>query len=386
MRKIFEDSSFNTIIPGSGSLGIITGGVSYRYVREALEALGLELPVCKIGTPHPMPTNKVLEFIEPLDQVLVIEEQEPVLEDQIIKLILQQNKFPHVRGKHDRLVPREGELNVNKVVAILSQVLEISTAQTKEAGSLQLPIRPPVLCAGCPHRASFYAFKQAADKEAIFTGDIGCYTLGNMAPLDAVDTCLCMGAGISLGAGLQRAEKQREVIAFIGDSTFFHSGITGLINAVHNNSNITVVVLDNRTTAMTGHQSHPGLNRTATGDSTIALNIVELAKACGVRYIKEVDPYDYVAAVEVAREALKFEGVSVVVMKRECIALIKGNRKSMVIDEEKCIGCGFCVEELGCPAISRRGETPVIEETCNGCNLCGQICPAEAIVERGVVR
>lgn len=385
-RSLLSDTSFNKRLAGSGKRGIITGGVSYRYVKEALQILKIDLPILKIGTPYPLPSNTVLEFVAGLEQLLVVEELEPVLEDQVIQLMWQHRQSVVVKGKQDRLVPREGELNVDKVKASLSQFLGLTIQlRDKEENTPQLPVRPPVLCAGCPHRASFYIFKQAAGKDAIFTGDIGCYTLGNMAPLNAVDTCLCMGASITIGSGLQVTEEDKKVVAFIGDSTFFHTGIPGLINAVHNGSKLTVVVLDNRTTAMTGHQSHPGLNRNAIGTLVEPINIAGLAVACGVKFVKVVDPLDVSTALTVAQEALDYDGVSLVVMRRECVSIVKGAKGVRIIDQEKCLNCGLCIEELGCPAISRGVEGPVIGPSCTGCDLCRQICPAGAIVERGVV-
>ncbi|MEW6697431.1 MAG: indolepyruvate ferredoxin oxidoreductase subunit alpha [Bacillota bacterium] len=385
-REMFEVSPFNSMKPGTGRQGIIAGGVACHYVKEALELLGLDLPVLKIGTPYPLPGNKVLQFMDPLDRVLVVEEQEPVLEDQIIKLVWQHRRPLVLRGKYNHLVPREGELDTDKVKGILAEFLRVELPVEEPMQVPPLPMRPPVLCAGCPHRASFYVFKQAAGKDAIFTGDIGCYTLGNMAPLHAVDTCLCMGASITVGSGLKLVEKDRQVVAFLGDSTFFHTGIPGLINAVHNGAKMTVVVLDNRTTAMTGHQSHPGLGRNATCEPVEPLDIAKLAAACGVPYVKVADPLDYQGALATAREALAFNGVSLIVMRRECVALVKGRTVSRSVDFEKCMDCGLCVEELGCPAISRGEQGPVIGNTCTGCDLCLQICPCGAIAEGGAAQ
>ncbi|AEG61055.1 indolepyruvate ferredoxin oxidoreductase subunit alpha [Desulforamulus ruminis] len=387
MQKIFENSPFNKIHPGSRRSGIVTTGVAYNYVLEVIEQMQLDIPVLKIGTSYPLPVHSTLQFLDGIDRVLVIEEQEPVLEDQLIKMIWQHRRPLVLRGKYNRLVPREGELDVDKVKRAVAAFFEIDLPCKEEKKLPPLPVRPPVLCAGCPHRASFYAFKQAArGTDAVFTGDIGCYTLGNMAPLNAVDTCLCMGASITLGTGLQLVEPERRVVAFLGDSTFFHTGIPGLINAVHNGARLTVVVLDNRTTAMTGHQSHPGLTRNATGQRVEPLEIARLAEACGAGLVQVVDPLAYDEAVQAAREALEFQGVSVLVMRRECIALVKGQNPSRRIDREKCLDCGVCLEELGCPALFKGEEGPVIGTACTGCDLCKQICPAEAIVEGGEVQ
>jgi indolepyruvate ferredoxin oxidoreductase alpha subunit len=377
--EILETLPFNSATY-QGKVGIIACGVSYNYVTEALTKLGSEASVLKIGTPYPLPQNITLEFLQQHDRVLVVEEQEPVVEDQLIKLAWENRLSVEIKGK--AYVAREGELNVDKVSQSIASFLGIEAAATQQKTLPALPMRPPILCAGCPHRASFYAFKQVADKDAVFTGDIGCYTLGNMAPLNAVDTCLCMGASVNIASGLQRVEPNRQHIAFLGDSTFFHTGIPGLINAVYNQANITLVVLDNRTTAMTGHQPHPGLGCTATGGETVNLDIAKIASTCGVEKVLITDPYELEVAKAVATEAINFVGPAVVVMRRECVAL--KNRPRQVpkkINSELCLECRVCIEELGCSAIYLQDGKPIIDSNCTGCGLCAQVCPAKAIEE-----
>lgn len=386
-RELLEESGFNRLvnIQGIGEqvpAGIIACGVSYNYVREALGMSWLNLPVLKIGAPFPLPVRPVLDFLTRVKRVLVVEEQEPAVEDQVIAMAWRSKLLTGISGKNDRLVPREGELNTDKIKTILENFLEIPSAGLETAEPApELPLRPPVLCAGCPHRASFYAFKEAArGTDAIFSGDIGCYTLGAMAPLNAVDTCLCMGAGITIAAGLHRVEPHRKQVAFLGDSTFFHSGIPGLINTVYNKAEVTLVVLDNSTTAMTGHQPHPGVGRTAAGEQGIPVDIAGLARACGVKFIREVDPYDLPASTEAARAALAYPGPAVVIMKRECVALVK-KKRAYTIDQLSCTECGLCLEDLGCPAIGRKEGKPEISKSCYGCGICAQICPSNAIRE-----
>lgn len=381
-REIFEQSGFNQlIIHDTSEVGIIACGVSYNYVREALQLSGLDASVLKIGTPYPLPNGPVLELFKHVKRILVVEEQEPVVEDQVIALAWHNKSSVCISGKHDRLVPREGELNVNKVKTVIDNYFGLSKTDEEAPSAPELPLRTPILCAGCPHRASFYIFKEAAKgTDAVFTGDIGCYTLGAIPPLKAVDTCLCMGASITIATGLNRVEPGRKQIAFLGDSTFFHTGISGLINAVYNRANITVVILDNRTTAMTGHQPHPGLNRTAMGPSETHLDIARLVKACGVEFVREVDPYDLKTAGEAAGEALRFPGPAVLIMKRECVALNK-KTSTYAINHETCVECGSCVDDLGCPAIGKPDGRPDISNNCFGCGVCAQVCPAGAIEE-----
>ena len=385
IRADFNDSPFNQMHISSRT-GIVTSGVAYNYVREALASLGLEASLLKIGTPCPLPDKPVEEFLSRTDRVLVIEEQEPIVEDQIIAQAWKKGITTAISGKNDLLVPREGELDVDKVKNILVKYFGLTAADADAAAAgveqtPPLPLRAPILCAGCPHRASFYAFKEAVKgTDAVFTGDIGCYTLGVMPPLNAVDTCLCMGASVTMASGLSKVEPGRRHIAFLGDSTFFHTGLSGLINAVYNNANITLVVLDNRTTAMTGHQPHPGLDKTATGVNEKHIDIAAVARAIGVDLVLEVDPYDLPAAIAAAKEAVLHEGVSVVVMKRDCIALVKSTEKCRV-NPESCTGCGKCVRQLGCPAMVPEGDKVIIGDSCMGCRMCTHICPAGAIGE-----
>ncbi|MFX4261791.1 indolepyruvate ferredoxin oxidoreductase subunit alpha [Pelotomaculum propionicicum] len=379
-RDILGSSTFNSLeIDNNSTVGIVACGLSYNYVREALKLTGLKASVLKIGTPYPLPAGPVLELFKHAERVLVIEEQEPVVEDQVISLAWQHRLESRISGKHDRLVPREGEFNVDKIKAIIEKYFGREAAPAEDETIPALPLRTPILCAGCPHRASFYIFKEAArGTDAVFTGDIGCYTLGAIPPLNAVDTCLCMGASITMAAGLHRAEPGRRHVAFLGDSTFFHSGVTGLINAVYNRADITVVILDNRTTAMTGHQTHPGMGKTAMAEEAARVDIASLVKACGVDFVREVDPFDLAAAGEAAKAAMDHSGTSVVIMRRDCAALVK-KEQPYSISSDDCVNCGACVEDLGCPAIGRRDGLPVINSNCAGCGVCSRICPAKAI-------
>lgn len=382
MRERFGNSKFNEIT-GEGKVGIVASGVGYAYTKEALDRLGLagKVKLCKVGTAYPLPPKLMADFFQGLEKVLVIEEGAPVLEEQVIQAAWDLGRTFELSGKRTGEVPIAGEFNVDLVGEIIAKFLGAEgNFGSKRPVPPELPARPPVLCAGCPHRGSFYAFKRAArGKDAVFTGDIGCYTLGAAKPLSAMDTCLCMGGSITIGSGMAAAEPDRPHVAFIGDSTFFHTGINGLLNAVYNNINLTIVILDNRTTAMTGHQPHPGLGLRADGQQGAEIDIAALAKAVGVKFVREVDPYDFKASVEVAKEAMAFQGPAVVVMKRECVVIAKKQGK-LKVDPDLCTNCLVCVKQLGCPAMYI-DDGVKISHNCNGCGLCAQICPQNAIGE-----
>ncbi|MBE3580738.1 MAG: indolepyruvate ferredoxin oxidoreductase subunit alpha [Thermoanaerobacteraceae bacterium] len=369
-RLLFNVSPFNTATL-EGRTGVITSGVSYGYVVEAMEQLGVKLSLLKIGTPYPLPQEKVVEFLAHLDQVLIVEEQEPVVEEQVIHLAWRQLIPCHISGKHDDYLPRTGEFNVDIVRAALARFLGVKSTPPAALTPPELPQRAPTLCAGCPHRGSFYAFKRAArGQEVIFSGDIGCYTLGAAPPLRALDTCLCMGASLGLAQGLARIEPQRRVVAFIGDSTFFHAGLPALANIAHHKAPVTMAVLDNGTTAMTGHQPHPGMS----------LDIKAIARACGITCVLEADPYHLEATIQAASQALAEPGPSIVLLRRPC-PQVTSSERCCTVDPSLCTGCGFCLKEVGCPAMSWKGDHINIGPTCNGCSLCAQICPAGAIRE-----
>ena len=255
------------------------------------------------------------------------------------------------------------------------------TAVRPPESAPELPARPPVLCAGCPHRASFYAVKEAAGgRKAVFSGDIGCYTLGNAMPLDMVDTCLCMGAGVTMAQGLHRVEPDTVNFAFIGDSTFFHTGIPGVLNAVYNHADVIVSVLDNYTTAMTGGQPHPGTGRTAMGGATRKTDICGLLSALGADDVQRVNAFDLSASRAAVERAMPLSGVRAIVFEGECAALARGKKGVRSVDGDNCAGCALCVKKLGCPALTMKGDNAYIDGTaCAGCGVCGQLCKFGAI-------
>ncbi|MDO5293874.1 MAG: indolepyruvate ferredoxin oxidoreductase subunit alpha [bacterium] len=381
LSKDFSELSYNKLT-GTGKLGIACGGVSYTYIKEELNKTKEEYKLLKVATPFPFPEELALSFLEGLEKVLVFEELDPVIEDALIYLCGKHNLSVEIMGKRNGKVPNAGELSTTIAADCISDLFgkEYHIQTEKLEGQPAMPMRPPVLCAGCPHRASFYAVKQAMKgKEAVFCGDIGCYTLGNAAPLDMVDTCLCMGAGITVAQGIERAQNDTTNFAFIGDSTFFASGITGLINAVYNKTNEVVIILDNHTTAMTGHQVHPGIGKTVMGEIAPVVSIKKLVEAIGVAYLKEVNPLDLKEAVATVKEAASMEGVRVIIFKSPCIAITK-KREQLTVNKEKCTGCKKCIRELGCPALSmKEGKIEVDASLCTGCGLCSQVCSFGAL-------
>ncbi len=374
----FDNLKFNRV-DFRGKKGIAVSGVSYLYAKEIINEFGLDVTLFKAGTPYPMPEKKAEEFLLHTDSVLVLEELDPVLEEQ---LLMQSAGRSPIFGKRTGHMPWNGEYSYELVKKSIFAYLGIEAVEKASPELPQFPIRPPVLCAGCPHRASFYAAKVATKdiKNTIYCGDIGCYTLGNAAPLNMVDTCLCMGAGITIAQGLALAEPGRKCMAFVGDSTFFHTGIPGIINAVYQDTDITIAVLDNHTTAMTGHQPHPGTGMTGMGKPAKALDIETVLRACGIEHIATVDPFDYEMAVDAFRTAVEFNGPSAVIAKAPCIAQMKIPSTVHRINET-CIGCLKCIKQLGCPAMTpgTDGKVVINESLCTDCSLCSNVCPAGAI-------
>lgn len=405
-------AAFNPIVggglePSSPRLGIVAGGVSAAYAREALRMVearaaeqGIEVPAYRfwqVGTPYPFPEETAAPFVEGLDQVLVLEELDHVLEDALLVHAGRTHAAFEVRGRLTGDARDRGENDVDDIAQRIARFLGIpdaaepTTAPTAYAAEDDpLPVRPPVLCAGCPHRGSFYAVKRALGKTpAVLCGDIGCYTLGNAMPLDAVDTCLCMGAGITMAQGFSVAEPQKKAVAFVGDSTFFASGLPGFANAAYNGHDITVCVLDNATTAMTGSQPHPGTGVTLMGPKRKPLSIPRVLEALGFGCIVHADPLDLDASVAAAREALDYEGPSAILFESPCIQLVKPGAPA-IVDPATCTGCKKCITEIGCPAIGfdadargarskERGQAFVDASLCNGCGLCTQVCPFDAL-------
>lgn len=365
---------------GAAKKGIISSGGSYSYVRETISEFE-EVKLLKIATPFPFPEKLALQFLENVDEVLCIEELDPFLEREVLQVCGKYDLPVNVYGKLSHHVERAGENTRQSVKQTIYRFFEKEwNPQNLLEGTPQLPVRPPVLCAGCPHRASFYAVKQAMKgQKSVFCGDIGCYTLGNAMPLDMVDTCLCMGAGINIAQGIGKIESGTKCFAFVGDSTFFAASITGIINAVYNQADLTVVILDNSTTAMTGHQPHPGTGHTVMGEIVQKIDIEAVLHGIGVQEVRTIDPLELEKAVLCVKETAAKDGVKAIIFRSPCIALSKKKQK-LNVKTETCIGCKKCIREIGCPAIIiKEGQVCIDPSLCTGCGLCRQICPVHAI-------
>ncbi|MBQ6634661.1 MAG: indolepyruvate ferredoxin oxidoreductase subunit alpha [Ruminococcus sp.] len=381
LSKVFSESGLNPVTAGEGRKGIATHGINFAYVSEAMKLLGASAPVFKVGTPFPFPEEAALEFLKGLDEVLCIEELDPVIERALVYVCGKFGLKTKICGKLTGNVKTAGENTVGSVCENIAAFLGLeSPEKEKLPPAPELPVRPPVLCAGCPHRASFYAVKQAMKgKKSVFCGDIGCYTLGNAMPLDMVDTCLCMGAGVNIAQGIKRIDKDTSCFAFVGDSTFFASAITGAVNAVYNQADMTLCILDNSTTAMTGHQPHPGTGRTMMGQVVDKVDIEAVLRGVGVETVETVDPLDLKKTVETVKTTAEKKGVKAIIFRSPCAVLIKPE-KPAVIDADKCRNCKKCINDLGCPGlVLKDGRVAVETALCTGCGLCAQVCPFDAI-------
>ncbi len=388
-----ESSPFN-FIQGSGKLGIITNGVSFHYAEDALKDLGVEdkTQILRLGFTNPLPEKLIKNFLGACDKVLVIEEGEPFMEE-AVKAFAQEEGI---------IIPIKGKSKGSKSTDLFSRLSEYDPAMVREkianyfgfdytpaakmdtADIPEIANRPPNLCSGCSHRATFYEVKQAAkDMDVIYPTDIGCYTLGFMPPLSMGDFVVCMGSSVSTSCGFSKATDQK-VVSFIGDSTFFHSGITGLVNAVFNKHNFTLVILENDITAMTGHQPHPGVDMERFGLDTFGrVNIEKLVRALGVEHVSIVKPFKVQKSIDIIKEALEFKGVSVIISQEPCILYaksikLKTSRPFVVSD--KCTDHKECINGIACPSFYiEEGRVKIDADTCVGCALCAQICPENAI-------
>lgn len=361
-----ETSDFNRAEEGlSDDIGFITAGTSYQYVKEVF---GSQYPVLKIGMVNPLPEKLILDFAKNVKRLIVVEELDEIIESHCKALGLA------VEGKS--VFGCIGEFSQSYI----REKLGVKAAETIQADLGEIPGRPPIMCAGCPHRGLFYSLKK---RKVTVLGDIGCYTLGAAAPLNALDSTVCMGASVSGMHGFLKAGKEgndANTACVIGDSTFIHSGVTGLINAAYNESKGTVIILDNSITGMTGHQQNPTTGFNLKGDPCTKIDLETLCRSVGVRRVRVVDPYDLKACDEAIKEELASGELSVIISRRPC-ALLKYVKHPgpIPVDSEKCIGCRACMQ-IGCPAIRMENKKAVIDTTlCTGCGICTQLCKTEAL-------
>ena len=368
LTEFAETCDLNRVEMGGTSMGVITSSTSYQYVKEVF---GDSVSVLKLGMVNPLPVKLILDFASKVDKLVVVEELDSIIEDHCRKLGLK------VWGKN--VLPLEGEFSQNLVASKLGGT--VHTGKTLED---TIPPRPPVMCAGCPHRGLFYTLNK---NKCTVLGDIGCYTLGAVAPLSAMDMTLCMGGSISGIHGFNKArgeETEGKTVAVIGDSTFMHSGMTGLANIAYNQSKSTVIILDNSITGMTGHQQNPTTGYNIKGDPAGKIDLESLCKAMGFNRVRVVDPYDLKACDQAVKEELAAEEPSVIISRRPCALLkyVKHNAP-LAVNKDKCIGCKSCMK-IGCPAISiKEGKAWVDNTLCVGCGVCEQLCPVGAFESTG---
>ena len=392
-EEMSEDSEYNMVAQkGTSGVGLVSSGSAYNYAVESAELLHLDASVLKLGMTHPLPKKEIADFLKSHKKIVIVEELEPYLEMQIRAMAEMNGIDTPIFGKmKESYFPRKGELSTRTVWAGLAAITgkhlptDLERIDRAYSGVVKdLPSRPPILCAGCPHRASFYVIKNIGGQDALYATDIGCYALGTAPPLNVGDLLICMGSSIGTAQGMSRATG-RNTIATLGDSTYFHAAIPGLVNAVYNNARVTLVVLDNATTAMTGHQPHPGTGATGMGSPSERISIEDVAKGCGVKHVRVVNPFRTREATATLNEALAQPGPSVVVFRAPCTLLTvrerrqKGIRLSPFRVTDKCSGCMTCIRLLGCPAMVIEGGRVKITDSCAVCGLCVAVCPSGAI-------
>jgi len=380
-RELSNESRFNFIEDFGGEDGIIASGAAYNYAREAVDDMGLKCRIFKIGMSYPLPEKKIIDFLKECRRVIILEELEPIMEREIREIAQRNDIGVEIYGKGFGKLERYYEYTPDIVYATLAEFFNL---EWKDEGDVrEAAPRPPVLCPGCPHRATYYAVKKVAPKDTIYPTDIGCYTLGLLPPYKTADFLLCMGSSIGSGCGFAYSTEQK-VVAFIGDSTFYHAGLPALVNAVHHNHNFVVVILDNSTTAMTGHQPHPGTLLDGMGYEAVPMDIEKVVRGIGVKHVEVVDPRNLQETMEAMRRAMDFEGLSVVISRAPCILLkskTKKEREIYQINQEKCRKCDVCITRFACPAFyhDEEGNVRINEALCTGCGVCPQICPFDAI-------
>ena len=397
IRKTFNGLGQFNRVEGDGDVAIVSDGIAYSHVKEVLSEVGdVKAKLVKLSAPLPFPKGFMLDALSGVRRVLVVEELEPVVEGQLKQALAEERLQLEVHGKD--LVGLVGELTLDRVRRAVRRFLGIPYEESKLYNvDLQVPPRPPTFCPGCPHRATFYALRRAVNRrrvKAIYSGDIGCYSLGLYEPFREQDIIIEMGGSIGTASGLARAAREQVPIAIIGDSTFFHAGIPGLVNAVYNRAPMLLLVLDNRTTAMTGEQPDPGSGVTAMGDEAPVISIEAIARGVGVEKVVTFDPFDIEGATNALADAIDYvvseRRPAVAVARRACaLEAVRKARKQKIqvplyqVVEDKCTACGICYNAFSCPAILVKDDKKawIDPSLCTGCGVCAEICPYKAIVK-----
>ena len=387
--EISDAPTYNAVI-GDGKWGIVANGASFNYVKDAVNDLGIadKVSILKLVLSWPLPRKTIREFLGRMDKILVVEELEPINETELKAIAQEEGIAVPIKGKGVGEFSRLYEYDPGMVRQALAEYFEVPYTPPLKldiSAMPPLPARPPNLCAGCPHRATYYAVKQVFGTDTVFPTDIGCYTLGLLPPISMADFVICMGSSASSGCGFAQATNQK-VVSFIGDSTFFHSGITGLVDAIHNNHKFTLVILDNGTTAMTGHQIHPGVNTEPMGIEKTRISIENVVRGLGVKDVHVVKPYKLKKTMESIKQAMEYDGISVIISEELCPLFAKATKqfkksKSFRVKHDKCKNHRDCLNLLACPAVYLEGNRVEIDKNaCIGCAVCAQVCPENAIV------
>ena len=399
LQKDFEKSKFNKIVPGSGNVGILTAGVCYLHVQEAMQNLGVQLPVFKLGTLFPLPEKKLAEFVKSLSTLIVVEELTPYLENHIAAIAQTANPSLNIIGKRTGHFSEMLEYNVPIVEKVLATVLDKKPsldydAILKRAEKLKniLPDRPPIFCPGCPHRGTLWAFRQALQQlrirdKAVFANDIGCYSMAFLQPNEFSDSMLAMGASLGISAGMDLALEDK-VIAMIGDSTLYHAGLPGVVNLIHHSSDVTLFVVDNSVTAMTGQQYNPNSPFGAGGHPARKINMEKMFEALGADSVTIIDPYETRDCITPIKNAIEAKGFNVIISRRDCALYgdrLKKQAGEKIIPSENvkdtCRSIYSCVKEFYCPAIvidENDHKTMIQQDLCDGCLECRQACPVDS--------